>query len=222
MVGRSGSGKSSLINNVIGEDCLPIHELSPKTTTTTAQHVHRELLINDNKYQCTFIELHIPDELLPSYSSTMIQMGSWIASPIYSLLEDHIAKNPYLRECVEGLNLFIYVMGMGRLTVDDINILQAYMNIFPQSISALVVTRCDSMNYERRTRVVEDYKSYVLTKYYNAGSMGKGIYTVGFPDLTELDDEDVTFLMSRLQKDVSQLHQLIKESSDSVDVLNGK
>lgn len=222
MVGSSGSGKSSLINNVIGEDCLPIQKELP--TPTTAQHVCRELLINnDNKYQCNFIELHIPDELVSSYLSMMMQLQMVTSplqtlSPFYGLLKDQIAKNPYLREYLERLNLIIYVIRAGHLNDEDRKALHVYTKFFSQSnnISALVVTHCEFYN-TARTRIVERFKSDELT---NASIFGKGIYTVGFPNLTGLDDTDVkSSLKSKIQEDISKLHQLIKESSDSVDVL---
>ena len=50
--------------------------------------------------------------------------------------------------------------------------------------------------------------------------MGKGIYTVAFPDLNDIDDKDVKLCKLKVQKHVSRLHQLIEESSDTVDVLH--
>ena len=54
MVGKIGSGRSTLINNVIGEDYLHILKGFP-TPPVIPEDVHRELLINNNKYQCNFI-----------------------------------------------------------------------------------------------------------------------------------------------------------------------
>ena len=107
---------------------------------------------------------------------------------------------------------------LGRLVEEDMNSF-VYTKIFPQteSISALVITNCDSKNNAARTEIVEDFKSYELTKDI-AASMGKGIYTVGFPDITEMDDDDVTMSLIKSQKDASKLHRLIEESSDSVDI----
>ena len=58
MVGKIGSGRSTLIDNIIGEDYLHI-EKGLLSLPVTPQHVQRELLINNNKYQCNFIELPV-------------------------------------------------------------------------------------------------------------------------------------------------------------------
>lgn len=203
VVGRNGSGKSSLINNVIGEDCFPIQKGFP-TTPSTAQDVCRELLINNNKYQCTLIELPLCDQ----YEEPP---KDWVYKQI---------PDPHQRESLKRINLIAYVIRKGRLTSEDMKALQ-YTKIFPQSISAFVVTHCDTYNNAGRARIVEELMSFERTKDIVA-SMGKGIYTVGFPDLsnfTELGDTFVKFLKTRMQEDVVKLHQLIEESSDSVDIL---
>ena len=200
MIGKSGCGKSSLINNVIGEDCLQVVPGLPDPSTT-AQHVSRELSINNTKYQCTFIEL--PCAI---YGHNRLYNKEWIMQ----------TTNPCQREYLKRLNLIIYMKKLGRLVEEDRNSF-VYTKIFPQteSISALVITYCDSKNNAARTRIVEDFKS---NGEDIAASMGKGIYTVGFPDLTELDDEYVTTSLIKSQKDASKLHQLIEESSDSVAI----
>ena len=209
MIGMSDSGKSSLINNVIGEDYL--HITKPFTTSpVTPQHVYRELLINSNKYQCNFIELPVCVSQLCTY-------------PFY--IKDQIVKqitNLNQRECLERLNLIIHVIIFRRLTLKEEEFFRVYKKIFPKSISAIVITGCDVCNDATRTRIVEDFKSDEVSKDF-AASMGKGIYTVGFPNLNNFDDIDdesfVEVIKLKMQEDVSQLHQVIEKSNDTVDVL---
>ena len=122
---------------------------------------------------------------------------------------------------LKRINLIIYVIRHGRFTMDDHEILQKYTDVFkhPCSISALVINNCDFLSDVARTTVVEDFKSGHYTKDY-AAIMGKGIYTVGFPNLHCFDDnpplKEVVKL--RIQEDVIKLHQLIEESNDVLDV----
>ena len=203
VVGRTGSGRSSLINNVIGEDYFDVNAYAQKTPLKT-QHVDKELLINDKKYQCTFIE--------PPGSFDIFDIPYTVDMP------DHVR---YQAVCLERLNLIIYVVRQGRYTIEDRRAFQRFMNHFKnaESISALAITHCECKSEATCTRLLKHFKSDELTKDIAAG-MGKGIYTVGFPDLNEMDSEDVECYQLKIQKEVSKLHQLIEESNDIVDVLN--
>ena len=195
MIGSTGSGKSLLINNVIGEDCLHIHPGFLTAPTTRAQHVCRELLINDNKYQCSF---------------TKLVLHAFDKPP-------HLLPHPYQRECLERLNLIIYVMKLGRLILEEKECFKIFTQFFPQSISALVFTYSEFCDNARRNKIVEEFKSHELTKDI-AAKMGKGIYTVGFPDLADIPDPCVEIYKLKIQEDVSKLHRLIEESNNSVHV----
>ena len=69
-------------------------------------------------------------------------------------------------------------MQLGRVTELD----KHFLIVFPKSISALVVTHCEFRGNVQRTGIVEECKS---TKEI-AASIGKEIYTVGFPDLNDI------------------------------------
>ena len=193
MIGKPRSGKSSVINRVIGEDYLDV-----KSPGYTNQHVHRKLVINNSKYQCTFIE--IPGSFY------------YYNKPI-SYHVEKIAKS-HLREHLQRLHLIIHVFKHGRFTVGERETFKMYMNFFKnaQRISALVITHCESFSDEHCTGIVKEWKSNEQTRDI-AASMGKGIYTVGFPKVP------ITITKPAIQEDVSKLHQLIKESSDTVDVV---
>ena len=210
MIGHIGSGKTTLINNVIGEGCLhttkgfaPAHE--------TPQHVQGELCINNNKYQCTFIELPGAFYTQFYYCTDLI----YISLYKHKIFEQITDKTQ--RECLERLNLIICVTRCGRIPIGE-KFFQGYPKIFPESISAFVMNHCDGLNDEACTRMVEELKSNDKTKDFVA-SMGKGVYTVSFPNLTQVPELLVEPCKQIIQEDVSKLHQLIEQSSDTVDVL---
>ena len=198
MVGRTGSGRSSLINNVIEEDHFNVSALEASQKT---RHVDRELPINNKKYQCTFIE---PPG---AFDIRLLDLppGVSIVDPV----QYHVKKiaQSDLRVCLEGLNLIIYVVRQGRFTIEDRKAFQRFMSLFKnaKSISALAITHCECKSDEACTRLLKHFKSDELTEGI-AATMGKGIYTVGFPDLNEMEDKDAEWYKSKIQKDVSKLH----------------
>lgn len=155
VIGKENVGKTSLINNIIGSNSLLSTEVLCHNTT----RVSSTLLINNKKYHCTFIELF-------SYFVGLI-------------------VNTNQRVYLENLNLIIYVCKCDHFTCEEKEDFERYTEFFENvcSISALVITGCDAHNVEERAKLVEDFKSNENTKHI-AASMNMGIYTVGFPDLT--------------------------------------
>ena len=199
IIGMAGNGKSTLINNVIGEDCL-------KTSHgfTTIQHASKILLINSRKYQCNFIEFTLDD------------------SRFFYFIKQQLIKSEQSKY-LKKLNLIIYV----KYVKNESPILGAaakyylnYVNFFITAcdISAFVFTGCESKADDYCTRRVEEFKSDLHTKDI-AACMGKGIYTVGFHDLNNESDDFKQLYKHRAQTSVSKLHQIIAESENHVDVL---
>ena len=189
MVGGSGCGKSTLINNIVGENLLQVyHGFRCDNRDDLPSHVKKTLLINNNLYDC-----HITE------------------SPPYKNPYDMVLTNQRLR-----VNLIIYIMKFQRLTDNDLKTFQEYTRLFQNthSISAFVITGCEMTD---RTRVVEVLKSDIYTKDF-AAIMGKGIYTVGFPDISSYPTVMEEWFKLEQQKDVTKLHELIEKSNDTVDV----
>ena len=207
MVGKTCRGKSTLINNVVGEDFANLSNgIYPESTIPS--HIYKTFVINNTQYHCHFTEL--PD--LDYRPTQPVSYDEHISMVIADQRMD-----------LEKVNLIIYVSRLGRFTSEDHTFLQKYTGVFKNAhnISAYVITNCDSKNDAARTRIVEDFKSNGRSKDF-AAIMGKGIYTVGFPDLDDMDDEDREHVKRKMQKDVIKLHELIKESNDVVDVLKSK
>lgn len=207
MVGKTGCGRSSLINKVTGKDYLKVL-FSFSTVHGTPQHVHTELLINNTKYQCNFIE--VPDLYSNPYRS----------KPISYHVEQMVKSN--LGMYLQSVNLIIMCTS-GRLGsfVEEIveEIGQIYTKFTKNTkILALVITHCDQLRPNAIARRVEEFKSDERAKDIVA-SLGKGIHTVGFPDLFDIKPEHRESRKDEMQKDVLKLHRLIEESNDSVDVL---
>ena len=193
MVGRSGCGKSTLINKIVGEDVIKVPRIISVDNLTTPP-VNKTLLINNNLYNC-----HIT-----------------------GLTSDQLSKKKVLQMNLGKVKLIIHVVRYGRLTAEECDIFQVCIDVFKntQSVSALVFTNCDFKSEESRISIVNEIISNDLTKDF-AAIMGKGIYTVGFYDLGDFANHAGFKEHLELQQeiDLAQLHRLIEESSDAVDVL---
>ena len=152
MIGEEYVGKNLLINKIIGKDC----RLMSKPTESSlqnyiTQYINTILLVNGEKYHCTFIEML-------SHSVRAVQ-----------------------RRLLEKPNLIIYVCRYDCFTYEERKDFQDCIWFFKSarhSVSALVITGCEYLNDEERAQVVENFKSNIRTKDI-AASMDGRIYTVG-------------------------------------------
>ena len=117
------------------------------------------------------------------------------------------------------VNLILFVIRKSCLFGKEIKNLEILWDCLnkPFSVSALVITHCEFLNDKARADLIMKVRSHELTKNI-AASMGKGIYTVGFPDLTDTDNDIVKVFIRRIYKDRSDLLQLVVRSSGTVDV----
>ena len=111
-----------------------------------------------------------------------------------------------------GINLVLFVSSKGRFTDEEQACLETIVNIFHKDvseISALVVTHCDHMTDARRHKYVEEFRSDRHTRDI-AAFMRKGTFTVGFPDVNELDSDELKgFLERKIESDASKLRDLV-------------
>ena len=94
-------------------------------------------------------------------------------------------------------------------------VMQHVLSPATSDISALVITHCDDLDDEARTTTVDRFKRDPTTQYV-ANFMKKGIYTVGYRDVTDEDPALVERYEELMEKDTDCLRHLISASSDTV------
>ena len=194
MIGNSAVGKTTLIKKISGMNCPLISKSTEYPFPSTSQNITTTLCINNKEYHCTFIEL----------------FANYIG----------LVANTNKRQCLRQLNLLIYVCRHDCFSCEEKEELKKYISFFhdAQNISALVITGCENHNDKERLNLVERFKSNENTKDI-ATSMKNGIYTVGFPDLTNCPRWSKEALESTAQKDISKIHELIENSYRTGNIL---
>ena len=157
MVGKEYVGKSLLINKIIGKDYL----LMSKPTESSlqnyiTQYINTTLLVNGEKYHCTFIEM----------------LSNFVRA------EQGLLKKLNLIIYVCRYDCFTYE------EQEDFRDCIRFFKFARRSVSALVITGCEPLNDEERAQIVENFKSDINTKDI-AASMDGGIYTVGLCSSTD-------------------------------------
>ena len=194
-VGGKCSGQSTVLNNIIGDNAFAVSSDFQSSFRRGIHWVEMNMFLDANAYLCRYIDT---SDCTQEFNSFM----------------DHIRLHG------NKLNLIIFVIRKGYLTDKDKKIFQVFMKnyVIARSISALVITHCEGLNKEACERLVKNFRSNEDTKDI-ATFMGKGIYTVGFPKLTCCDDELVVPYSQRVKEDKLKLLQLLKRSSNTVDVV---
>ena len=107
--------------------------------------------------------------------------------------------------------LYCSCLERGRYTPeerDTFNFISSRFGRDIQSISALIITHCETDNEESREEIIKDFRENPITKHI-ADFMGKGIYTVGFPQMDKVSIAFRQALEDTMARDEAVLKKLI-------------
>ena len=193
VIGKSGAGKSTVANKLIGEEGFRVASCLEQGTIVISHNQvtfeHRGKL-----YRMTVIDT-------PGLFNQRLQNEDTIAN-IKKFL-GHLFSG--------GISLVLFVFSKGRFTVEEQACLELSISYFRRdvsSIAALVVTNCDNMNAASRANYVDAFRSNQYTAAITA-FMGKGIFTVGFPDTRDMEEDEILFASRRINADAAKLRDLV-------------
>ena len=172
VLGKTGCGKSTVANRILGQELFKAGgSLQPVTTKPCQQEA--EFYDNDSR------DLHYKFKLIDTVG---------LFDPSGRRNKEIVRETKaFFRENVPGLNLILFVYREGRFTQEEKQALDDITKHFKKSrireISALVVTCCENYDVDRRRKLVEELKIHPSFEAF-CELVQKGIYPVGFPDLT--------------------------------------
>ena len=200
-IGKTGSGKSSVANRILGRDCFEVRS-SVSSATKHVEHNTTDFTKDGVKY---YVNVY---DTVGLFDTSKLS-NQKIMKEVKEYANDH-AKN--------GINLVLFIFKKGRCTPEEKKAFDFIVQRFGEQISAvcaLVITHCDSDDKAARRALIEDFRSNPATCEV-ANFMKKGIYTVGFPHKEKTLPAIYDVLSDTMENEVEQLHDLIANSYATV------
>ncbi len=196
--GKTGVGKSTVANAILGSDQLPIG--SPIESTTRVA----------GRYKCSDYE---------SISGAVYRIG--IIDTV-GVADSHSSKSDLPKRMkrtikeIQSVNLVLFVIKMERFTrqerdsfEDVISLLQSSGKSNPSAVTAFVVTCCEQKSDENRDATKLEVKEYAKNITHFAG---KGIYLVGLPPPDQIPEPLKEYYEKIRKRDTNTLQTLVRES----------
>lgn len=195
LLGRTGVGKSTLGNHVSRSDVFDVSS-SPDPCTKEPKFTVFELPEKGLTYKVKVID------------TVGLFDGQKNAKKVIVQLKSYLQKN-----FKQGISLVLFVMKQGRFDEMEKKAFKFIIDNFKKYVSdmsALVITGCDNMNPKKRDQIVKEFSSCEVTSPI-AEFMRKGIVTVGFPDVTAMDEDDTMQkrFKQKIEADAAAVRQVI-------------
>lgn len=193
IVGKAGTGKATIANQISG--AITFDVLDRRLMSRSAREIVSKRLSVDG---CE-IKLSIIDTA---------GLNGFPNKTNLQILEDIRQQSSE-----GGINLILFVVshsdGFTQEDRQPTEFIISHLHESMSTISALVVTKCENQNDQKRAAIIKDYKDNAqsITNF-----MGKGILTFGFPKPEDIDDEFKPIIDQRVQQDKQKLHDLVYSS----------
>ena len=196
IVGKAGSGKSSVANHILGDT----HFAVSSDVCSQEQMNHKQQYTQVTKN--TLLQLTVVDT-----------KGLYAGREFPNKAAVKEMKLYINKHITEGISLVLFVCKKGRFTAEDratFNFIISRFDKYIKDISALVITHCEDETAEDRERIIDNFRTNPQTRPI-AEFMGKGIITVGFPNM----DKTPVYLQmfkASIEEDERALRDIISRS----------
>ncbi len=203
VVGKTGAGKSTVSNAIVGDN--PPFKVSSSVASCTDKctHCDVEYTEGDTQYRLKVID-----------TVGLFDTGEETNEETIAELKQYLQKN-----FEDGINLILFVLREGRFTPEEdhtFNFIKQNFCAEISAISALALSNCDLKDEKARTEIIQEFKSNPLTKP-TADFLKAGIFAVGFPpesDYINLPLPVKAYVEQSIAKDKEKLLDLVKKSSE--------
>ena len=205
VIGKIGSGKSTLINNTVRKDLLEAR-FSFSRVTRQIQQIKGTMEIDKVPYGISFIDTIGLGDAAGAPSSSDNFTNPQVIASINKAIKDRFK---------DGLNLVIITINVQAYTKDDkemFKILQSNFKPMFWKSAVLVFTHCDGMIESAVQQRINSFKNDEQTKDI-AGKFEDRIETVGFPSLVETSEDIKATIIKDMERDVKKLHERIKNAA---------
>ena len=201
VIGKTGAGKSTVANKIIGKNVFTVGR---SVESSTSVNSHYDVLVVDQRNRKEYA-IRMIDTI--GFEDTGNENRTRTSNK--EIIES--VKDYFQTHTPEGLHLIIFVYRKGRFTLEEKKVFEFIIEKFEANIkplSALVITYCDNETDEARQQVISNFRENPLTRGI-ANLMGKGIYAVGFADLENTLPLFRPLYMELSDKYVTTLRQLV-------------
>ena len=208
LLGKSGAGKSTVANHLVGYDPLSPNKPPFRVSEAVLARVTLEV-------QHETVEFMWENDL---YRVTVVDTAGFFGNLMY---EENIFDRfvQYIRESKLRIDLILFVMKKGRFTREEndgfpfirAKFREKHIAGCPKDISpisGLVVTGCENLEGTKREELVQEFKVNPYTREI-ASQMGMGIYTVGFPNVRNMIPLLRDYYKLTMERDRDTLRELI-------------
>ena len=198
VVGKTGAGKSTVANKILGREVFTIKNVP---TSVTSEVEAKCSLVYDEPSRTRY-QFKVIDTL--GVFDTNLKHDAVITK----------IKEFFQKDAPDGVNLVLFVFRKGRFTQEERQTFDYIIKNFKKEISnysALVLTYCDVENDDANQQFRQSFEDEANDI---ADFMKKGIYMVGFPDLSNMKprikeamEEDIKEHAKMLQKEVMKANE---------------
>lgn len=179
LLGKSGAGKSTVANHLVGHD-----PLSPDEPPFGVQNQVFASVTREVKHGT--VEFMWENDL---YRVTVVDTVGLFDTKLCGndLIFDKIVK--HIRRTNLRIDLILFVMKLGRFTLEEkevFSFIVARLRSAFAFVSALVVTGCETLTTTEREKLVQHFEVDSPSREI-ASQMGMGIYPVGFPPVESME-----------------------------------
>ena len=205
VVGKTGSGKSSIANQITGQAQFTVKSDVASVTGKTACN-KAAVKFNDKEFIVNMIDT----------------VGLFDVNKSTGKSRDNDTIIRDVKKCInsyapDGLNLVLFVIQEGRFTTEEESAISTIIEKFPHllkpGLCALIITRCENKSTSARERIIKNFLTSSVTERF-AKLMSRGLHTVGFPDLNDMEDDEIELARKKIEKDRLQLLELVADSKD--------